>query len=193
MKRLLPAFGRWSRKNVKILLLISIILVFLGVVGYGVAGFWKQNQIKKINSFETCSQSGFPILESYPEQCRTPDGRSFVKELADEEKEKIIPPSSCKNLCGDGVCQEVVCMAIGCPCAETKETCAQDCVEGQGNDGNGTGIANPASVYCEEHGGRVDIRSDSTGNQTGYCIFPDGSECEEWAYFRGQCLKENKN
>jgi hypothetical protein len=33
----------------------------------------------------------------------------------------------CKNLCGDGVCQEIVCMAIGCPCPETPETCPQDC------------------------------------------------------------------
>lgn len=33
----------------------------------------------------------------------------------------------CKNLCGDGICQEIVCMAIGCPCAETNETCPEDC------------------------------------------------------------------
>jgi hypothetical protein len=33
----------------------------------------------------------------------------------------------CKNQCGDGVCQEIVCLAIGCPCAETKENCPQDC------------------------------------------------------------------
>lgn len=34
---------------------------------------------------------------------------------------------TCKNLCGDGVCQEIVCQAIGCPCAETARTCSQDC------------------------------------------------------------------
>ena len=33
----------------------------------------------------------------------------------------------CKNLCGDDQCQEVVCQAIGCPCAETTSTCPQDC------------------------------------------------------------------
>lgn len=33
----------------------------------------------------------------------------------------------CKNLCGDNQCQEVVCQAIGCPCAETTSTCPQDC------------------------------------------------------------------
>lgn len=49
------------------------------------------------------------------------------------------------------------------------------------------GIANPASVYCEQQGGRVEIRTDSQGGQYGVCIFPDGSECDEWAFFRGEC------
>lgn len=48
-------------------------------------------------------------------------------------------------------------------------------------------IPNPASVYCEEHGGALEIRSDTDGNQYGVCIFPDGSECDEWAYYRGEC------
>ena len=51
----------------------------------------------------------------------------------------------------------------------------------------GTGLANPASVYCEEQGGKVDIRTATDGSQSGFCIFPDGSECDEWAYFQGQC------
>ena len=48
-------------------------------------------------------------------------------------------------------------------------------------------LANPASVYCEENGGTVDLRSDNEGNVSGICIFPDGSECDEWAFFRGEC------
>ena len=48
-------------------------------------------------------------------------------------------------------------------------------------------IANPASVYCEEQGGTLVIRSDAEGAQSGYCLFDDGSECEEWAYYRGEC------
>lgn len=48
-------------------------------------------------------------------------------------------------------------------------------------------IANPASVYCEEQGNRLEIRTAADGSQSGVCIFPDGSECDEWAYFRGEC------
>ncbi|MBU5557973.1 MAG: hypothetical protein KQA33_02800 [Candidatus Aenigmarchaeota archaeon] len=36
-------------------------------------------------------------------------------------------PIGCKNLCGDGVCQEIVCLAEGCPCPETSKSCPQDC------------------------------------------------------------------
>jgi putative hemolysin len=49
-------------------------------------------------------------------------------------------------------------------------------------------MPNPASVYCEENDGTLEIRTDAeTGGQVGYCIFPDGSECEEWAYYRDEC------
>ncbi|MCC6906199.1 MAG: DUF333 domain-containing protein [Anaerolineae bacterium] len=49
------------------------------------------------------------------------------------------------------------------------------------------GMPNPASVYCEEHDGTLEIREDESGGQVGICVFADRSECEEWAYFRGEC------
>jgi putative hemolysin len=48
-------------------------------------------------------------------------------------------------------------------------------------------LPNPASVYCEQNGGLLEFRQDSAGNVTGTCVFPDGSECDEWLYFRGEC------
>ncbi|MFP4515049.1 MAG: hypothetical protein ACLFNO_03555 [Parcubacteria group bacterium] len=33
----------------------------------------------------------------------------------------------CVDMCGDGVCQEIVCMGEGCPCPETAENCPADC------------------------------------------------------------------
>jgi putative hemolysin len=49
------------------------------------------------------------------------------------------------------------------------------------------GVPNPASVYCQDRGYWLEIRTDKEGNQIGICIFPDGSECDEWAFFRGDC------
>ena len=51
------------------------------------------------------------------------------------------------------------------------------------------GMPNPASVFCEEQGGRLDIRTGADGGQFGVCIFADGSECEEWAFYRGECRR----
>ena len=49
------------------------------------------------------------------------------------------------------------------------------------------GIANPASTYCVEKGGTSQIRTAEDGSQYGVCTFPNGSECEEWAFFKGEC------
>lgn len=55
------------------------------------------------------------------------------------------------------------------------------------NDQNNTRIANPASVYCINNGGNLSIREDVDGGQYGVCVFSNNSECEEWAYLRGEC------
>lgn len=60
------------------------------------------------------------------------------------------------------------------------------CGQGAEEPEERSGLANPASVHCEEQDGTVEIR-DEAGGQLGYCVFDDGSECEEWAYFRGEC------
>lgn len=48
-------------------------------------------------------------------------------------------------------------------------------------------LPNPASIYCEENGGKLEIATAADGGQSGICIFPDGSSCDEWAYYRGEC------
>jgi putative hemolysin len=53
--------------------------------------------------------------------------------------------------------------------------------------GGSVGMPNPASTYCEEQGYVVEIRTGADGGQYGVCIFPDGSECDEWTFFRGGC------
>ncbi len=60
-------------------------------------------------------------------------------------------------------------------------------------DANSVSIANPAAVYCEKQGYQLKIRTDTEGNMYGVCIFPDGSECDEWAFFRGECAPAGQN
>lgn len=56
-----------------------------------------------------------------------------------------------------------------------------------GPAGSNTTIANPASVYCIEKGGNLSIIVDENGGQQGVCILSNGTICDEWAYFRGEC------
>jgi predicted secreted protein/putative hemolysin len=51
------------------------------------------------------------------------------------------------------------------------------------------GMANPASVYCGNTGGKLVIMTDPAGGQYGMCNFPNGSSCEEWALYRGEGCK----
>jgi putative hemolysin len=44
-------------------------------------------------------------------------------------------------------------------------------------------LANPASVFCAQSGGKSEIRKGPRG-QYGVCRLPDGRVVEEWSYFR---------
>ena len=48
------------------------------------------------------------------------------------------------------------------------------------------GLPNPASVYCVDLGYELTIVDEPEG-QVGMCNFPDGTQCEEWSFFEGEC------
>ncbi|MEZ4830500.1 MAG: DUF333 domain-containing protein [Caldilineaceae bacterium] len=49
------------------------------------------------------------------------------------------------------------------------------------------GIGNAAAIYCEAQGFVYEIRDGEDGNQCGACVFPDGSACNSWMFFQGEC------
>lgn len=128
--------------------------------------------------------------------------QGYINEVAFETKDKVfnegkeIIEGSEKILeenldslsgCGNGVCENIACMAIGCPEAENEVNCPEDC---SGDAKGMTEMANPASVKCLQDGADLEIRRNNEGGEIGYCIFSDGKECEEWSYFRGECNQE---
>lgn len=74
--------------------ILSIILVLFFVIGL----FWwsqkggEETLVLIINSFDECvAQDYSVIMESYPRQCRTLDGRTFVEDIGNElEKRDLI-------------------------------------------------------------------------------------------------------
>jgi putative hemolysin len=49
-------------------------------------------------------------------------------------------------------------------------------------------LANPASVFCVQSGGRSEIRTGPRG-QYGVCRLPDGRVVDEWSYYRAMKRK----
>lgn len=47
-------------------------------------------------------------------------------------------------------------------------------------------LANPASANCLKRGGKLSFIEETAGT-LGICQFDDGSECEEWKFFQGEC------
>jgi putative hemolysin len=63
--------------------------------------------------------------------------------------------------------------------------CAPNTVDPAAN--SEANLPNPASVYCEEQGYTLETVTAEDGSQAGLCVFPDGSKCDEWAFFHGDC------
>ena len=58
------------------------------------------------------------------------------------------------------------------------------------NPDENLGMANPASVYCEENGGTLIPAEDEEWNQYAFCQIDEDTICEEWEYYRGECPVE---
>lgn len=61
-----------------ILAVTAILAVFIGYQLF-FDKYYDKQVIKRINNFNDCAAAGYPIQESYPMVCRTPDGRSFTQ------------------------------------------------------------------------------------------------------------------
>ncbi len=66
--------------------------MFSAVILVIVAWFFRDYLVSKpvVTDFESCAQAGNPVMESYPRQCKTQDGRSFVEPIAKDLSDTIV-------------------------------------------------------------------------------------------------------
>ncbi len=67
-----------QNKNIFYLLLVVVIvgaLIWFGSL---------KKDVSNIMSFEDCEKAGYPVMESHPRQCKTPDGRTYAEELPEK-------------------------------------------------------------------------------------------------------------
>jgi hypothetical protein len=60
--------------STKLYVILSVILALIVVFGLTKKYIPIKKEISVISSFQECKDAGYPIMESYPEQCATPDG-----------------------------------------------------------------------------------------------------------------------
>ena len=72
--------------------------IIIGVVVLLIAGafyFLGGNQEPVVTNFAECTAAGFPVMESYPRQCRTQEGQTFREDIGNElEKDNLIRVSN---------------------------------------------------------------------------------------------------
>lgn len=75
----------------KICWLVLIISLILAGAIWFFSQDKKEQENQKITNFEECGVAGYPIMESYPRQCRTSDGKTFTEDIGNElEKTDLI-------------------------------------------------------------------------------------------------------
>jgi hypothetical protein len=73
----------------------------------------------------------------------------------------------CKDVCGNDVCEEIVCQGSDCPCAETIDSCPQDCSD---QASELIHVSSPADD--DEIGNPVTIIGEARGNWYFEATFP---------------------
>lgn len=70
---------------------IPFIIILLVLGGVSIWYFASREPQAEVLSFEECAAAGYPVMESYPRQCRTPSGKTFTEDIGNElEKANLI-------------------------------------------------------------------------------------------------------
>lgn len=74
-----------------VVFLIIVLLVAAGGAAIFLIGDPGKDDTPSINSFQDCLAAQLPIMESYPRQCRAPDGTVYVEDIGNElEQQDLI-------------------------------------------------------------------------------------------------------
>lgn len=129
--------------------LIIIAIIFLLLLSFGVFYIFvinqNQDQSKNIKSFDDCAKV-YPVLESFPERCNTPDGKTFVKATKGNQDIDLIG--------------EVVCL----PHKDKEGPQTLECAIGLKSNNLYYGLSDPNSFFFSElqGGNQVNIKGKFT-------------------------------
>ena len=64
---------------------IIIAVIFLILLAVVFINYREAAKLAAIRTFDDCKNAGYPVMESFPERCMTPDGRSFTADASPQE------------------------------------------------------------------------------------------------------------
>lgn len=67
--------------RMKYALPIFLVSIIAALIVYVLVGSGKPKEPPVVTSFEDCAAAGYPVAESHPRQCRTPNGLVYAEEL----------------------------------------------------------------------------------------------------------------
>ncbi len=78
---------------ISVLVALPLCAICIAAAAALMLGLYRKNPVNifpaPVYSFDDCSKAGYPIQESYPPRCTTPDGRVFVKYENNQEVQII--------------------------------------------------------------------------------------------------------
>ena len=78
-----------DKKYTSTVFIVIVIIVLIVVLGFIMGGSGESNVV--VTDFDECVARGYPVLESYPRQCKTPGGETFTEDIGNElEKADLI-------------------------------------------------------------------------------------------------------
>lgn len=80
-------------------LIVSVVVIILLGAGLAFVAGRPTTDVPVVTSFAECA-TFYPVMESSPRQCRTPDGRSFTEELPQVEEETPTVSEEGSNVAG---------------------------------------------------------------------------------------------
>lgn len=67
--------------KLRLMIIVLVVILAVGIFwAVWASNKWMIGKIKNMSSFEDCA-AFYPVMESYPRQCNTPDGRHFVEKV----------------------------------------------------------------------------------------------------------------
>ncbi len=56
------------------------LVFFVAIIVLLIISHTQKNPLANIQNFDDCVKAGYPVLQSYPEQCTLPNGKFFVSQ-----------------------------------------------------------------------------------------------------------------